>query len=439
MRINFRSWRWTVPTLAVLAWNGTTLNAQQPLGGVKLADPVAEKPAGEKTAEDAPSPLKPTTELSAPSSDGKSVTGVAPETQESTPAPPTTGIEPAPVPEADVVVELVKERFPGGAIKIEREMAQDATGNYQLHGAWRHYDEQGRLIIDGRYIHNQKDGLWRRFYHGDEAPLLLTAPYKDFTSPFISSATFHAGAIHGKWTISDSKQRKVHELEFCDGERHGKATWYYPNGAIMLQARYEHGLANGDVIQFAADSTVIAKESYQNGRKLAPKVEYFDQAQQVKKQEVTYLHAMLVVKTPDNWDTATLASFDNRGQDERHGPFATWHSNGQLAKQGEFRYNQPVGKINYWYSNGQKQTEGTYLDGRQEGVWTWWHENGQKAITGEYRDAQPVGKWSWWTAAGKVAQRADLSHERPVVGTTSESGTETREAKVPIQPGLLPR
>jgi antitoxin component YwqK of YwqJK toxin-antitoxin module len=373
----------------------------------------------------------------APTTEGKpaDAAGSAP----ASPAPPTASNEPSAVPEADVVVELIKERYPGGAIKVEREMTQDASGNYHMHGAWRHFDEQGRLIVDGKYVQNQKDGLWRRFYHGDESPLLMTAPYKDFTAPFISSATFHNGAMHGKWTITDSKQRKVHELEFCDGERHGKATWYYPNGAIMLQARYEHGRANGDIIQFAPDSSIIAKESYQSGRKLAPKVEFYDQAQQVKRQEVTYLHAMLVVKTPDNWETATLASFESRGQDERHGPFMTWHSNGQIAKQGEFRYNQPVGKINYWFANGQKQTEGTYLDGRQEGVWTWWHENGQKAITGEYRDAQPVGKWSWWTAAGKIAQRADLSHDRPVVGANSEATSEVREAKQPVQPGLLPR
>ena len=302
---------------------GAAVLAQQPFGGVKLAEPVAEKPAGEKSAADAPAPLKPGGEPGVLPADPKAVRGNPAEAAEATPAspaPPTTAIEPSHSEDTDVVVELIKERFPGGAMKVEREMAQDSTGSYQLHGAWRHYDEQGRLILDGRYIHNAKDGLWRRFFHGDEVHLLATAPYKDFTAPFISSATFHAGVIHGKWTISDSKQRKVHELEYCDGERHGKATWYYPNGAIMLQARYEHSRVNGDVIQFAPDSSIIAKESYQSGRKLAPKIEYYDQAQQVKKQEVTYLHAMLVVKTPDNWDTATLASFENRERTNGTGP-----------------------------------------------------------------------------------------------------------------------
>lgn len=431
MKINFRSWRWIIPALAMLA--PRPLPAQQPLGGVTLADPVVSQPAGENSSAASPAPIN--------KADSDDIGPVGPAETDGvnspSPAPPAAA-EPESAAESDVLVELVKERYPGGAIKIEREVTQDASSNYQLHGAWRYYDQQGRLIIDGRYSHNQKEGLWRKFYHGPEAALLATAPYKDFTAPFISSVTYHHGLMHGKWTITDAKQRKTHEIEFSEGERHGKATWYYPNGAIMLQGRYEHGLPNGDMIQFAPDSSIVAKEIYQSGRKLAPKIDFHDQAQQVKKQEVTYLHAMLAMKTPDNWDTATLATFDSRGEDERHGPFSVWHSNGQLAKQGEFRYNQPVGKIIIWYANGQKQTEGTYLDGRQEGVWTWWHENGQKAIAGEYRDAQPVGKWAWWTATGKVAQRTDLSHERPVAGTTP-SANEPRETSQHTQPGLLPR
>jgi antitoxin component YwqK of YwqJK toxin-antitoxin module len=145
------------------------------------------------------------------------------------------------------------------------------------------------------------------------------------------------------------------------------------------------------------------------------------------------------VKTPDSWETCTLATFEQRGTDERHGPFTAWHRNGQPSRQGEYRYNLPVGKISYWFDNGQKQMEGMYVDGRQEGVWTWWHANGQKSITGEYHDANPVGKWAWWQANGKIAQRADLSAEKPLTSPvpTPEQGGEAREAKLQLfEPGL---
>jgi antitoxin component YwqK of YwqJK toxin-antitoxin module len=444
MKMTMRGWRWTLPAVAALAWtaHGAGIlpagyaSAQQPLNAVELAQPIAAEPLPSAAEEDAPGQAGPAAEAD------EGATADAPGAADD--SMPAEGEEGAATENGGAVVELIKERYPGGAVKVEREMTQDSEGNYVLQGAWRQFDEQGRLIVDGRYDRNQKVGVWRKFYRGSDAPLLGTPPYKDFTGPFISQAHFHNGQIHGKWLMTDAKQRKVHDIEFCDGQRHGKATWYYPNGALMLQAQYEHGRVNGDVMKFAPDTSLIAQENYQAGRKLAPKTEYYDGERTVKKLETTFLHGPLAVKTPDNWDACTLATFETRGTDERHGPFTAWHKNGLPAKQGEFRYNLPVGKITQWYDNGQKQMEGLYVDGRQEGVWTWWHANGQKAITGEYHDATAIGKWSWWAADGKVAQRADMSSRpRSAPSPTPEADTEPREAKVRQldlqEPAGLPR
>ena len=326
-------------------------------------------------------------------------------------------------------VEVVRERYASGVIRIEREVTQDADGNFIPHGLWRQFDETGRLIAEGRYVESRKEGIWRRLYQGDDAPLLATEPYRNFTPPFISQATFLRGQLHGKWQITDAKQRKIHEITFVEGERNGAATWYYPSGQVMLQAQYEQGRATGELAHYGVDSQLIAKETYELGRKIAPRIEYYDERQQTKRFEATFLHAALAIRTPDDWDTASLAVFEPRGQDEKHGPFTAWHPNGQLARQGEFRYDLPVGTFLYWYPNGQKQMEGTYIDGRQDGQWTWWHENGLKAISGAYRDATAIGLWQWWEPTGKLAQKADLS-ERPIAGPPPEPDTEPHEAKV---------
>lgn len=436
MKMTMRGWRWTLPAVAALAWTAGDALAQQPLSAVELAQPIAAEPLPVPPAEEA------TDEADSTAKSGEESAREVPDAADA--GMPTEGEEAAAPEENGAVVELIKERYPGGAVKVEREVTQDGEGSYVLQGAWRQFDEQGRLIVDGRYDGNQKVGLWRKFFRGSEAPLLATAPYKDFSPPFISQAHFHGGQIHGKWTITDSKQRKVHDIEFCDGQRHGKALWYYPNGALMLQAQYEHGRVNGDVMKFAPDTSLIAQENYQAGRKLAPKVEFHDAERAVKKLETTFLHGPLAVKTPDNWDACTLAVFESRGTDERHGPYTSWHKNGLPSKQGEFRYNLPVGKVTQWFDNGQKQMEGMYVDGRQEGVWTWWHANGQKAITGEYHDATPIGKWSWWQADGKLTHQGDMSSRpRSAPSPTPEAETETREAKVRQlhlqEPAGLPR
>ena len=93
MKVNFRSWRWTIPTLAAIAWSGATVMAQQPFGGVKLAEPVADKPAEEKSAADAPAPLKPAGEPTVLAPEAKAAGGNPADAAEPTPAspaPPTT-------------------------------------------------------------------------------------------------------------------------------------------------------------------------------------------------------------------------------------------------------------------------------------------------------------------------------------------------------------
>jgi len=408
-RMRFQSWfsQWILPPIVAGSLLANISAAQEPLGIVQVAEPVALVPV-EATA----APAAPAAELRA----------------EAAAAP---GAESAPK------AELIVERYPSGAIRIEREMIQDAAGNYLLHGAWRFFDEQGRLLLDGRFDRDQKVGSWRRFYQGHETKLLTAAPYKDFSPPFISAATFQAGQLHGTWTMTDNQQRKMHEIALARGERQGEATWYYPSGAAFLRTTYEAGIPSGNLTKFAADGSQASQENYQYGRKLAAKIEYHDQARQLKKHEIMHLFAALAVKTSDNWDTGTLATYESRGHDERHGPFSIWHANGQLARQGEYDRDQPVGKVAAWFANGQQQLEGQYADGQQSGVWTWWHENGQRAASGAFSGGVAVGGWSWWNTAGKIAQRSDLSPQRAPLEVAPEGLSEVRTAEVvPADGGL---
>lgn len=459
MKVTLRSWRWSLPVCAAIALNASPLVAQQPLPKIEVAQeipdtavPDASTPvtASISDLDDAePASIAPVESNAAPADiTPAEITPTESPVETAAESPSEAAIEAegeqspalpnlARAPEAPARIELVKERFPNGGVRIEREMSQDVEGNYIPHGIWRQYDEKGRLIVEGRYDHNHRVGLWRRFYRTGEAPLMATAPYKDFTGPFISHATFDNGLLQGKWIIVDSKQRKASEIEFTDGERNGKATWFYPNGTLMSQASYSQGRVNGDVVNWAPNGKVLAQENYQNGRKLAAKLEFFPD--KAKKSEVTYLFAPLTIKTPDNWANCTLATFEARGEDEKHGPFRTWHPNGQLARQGEFRYNIPVGTIVYWYSNGQKEMEGVYSEGKQEGTWTWWHVNGLKAIAGQYGDGTPVGSWSWWKDNGKIAQRADLSHDHAEKLATPLSDADDRSAGLQLNDAGLTR
>lgn len=395
---------------------------------VPAAEPVAAEPTAAEPAA-APEPLQ-AVELAPPlaappsTSSRLSKVRITDETPVEEPKQEATSEAKA----SDVVTELVKERYPNGAIKIEREVAQDREGNFVLHGVFRQFDERGALLCEGAHEQGQPVGVWKRYYAANHAPLFATSPYKDFAGPFTSQANFSEGQIDGKWTICDAKQRKISEIDFVGGQRHGKAAWFYPNGTLLSQATYDRGRVHGDVMKWGPDASLLGKEAYTHGRKLAPKVEYYDAEH--KRSEIFFLHAPMVVKTPDNFHAATLATFEQRGQDEKFGSFRVWHANGQLARQGEFRYNLPVGKATWYYANGQKQMEGTYVDGKQEGSWIWWHQNGIKQIAGDYRDGVATGKWQWWKEDGKLAQKSNMTSAKvaniPSPLPDSEEGTSRR-------------
>lgn len=337
-------------------------------------------------------------------------------------------------------VEVVRERYPNRAVKIEREVTQDAHGNYINHGTWKMWDERGTLVAEGRFKNGERDGVWNRWYRsGSEADVLTKIPYNQFTAPFVSQATFKDGKLEGKWTIYDSKQRKISEWEFTDGERNGKSSWWFANGRKMRDIDFENGEINGNYIEWNAEGKETAKGSYQHGRKLAAKIEYHNGNSKQKKSEGLYLHAKEIVQTPDDWWNAKIAVYTKQGKDERHGHWSSWYATGHKQIEGDYQNDLQVGKFTWWYDNGQVALEGTYENGKQTGPWTWWHQNGLKATQGEYADGSPTGQWRWWDTNGRVNETADLSHsegkvvDKPAVPAPAAAKNEALLPK-PISP-----
>jgi antitoxin component YwqK of YwqJK toxin-antitoxin module len=321
--------------------------------------------------------------------------------------------------------ELIKERYPNGAIRIERRVTQDAQGNYINHGPWKMWDERGNLMAQGQYEYGNRTGVWIRWYRSvQEANLLSKAPYSQYAGPYISQATFKNDLLDGVWTIYDGKTRKISQWAFSEGKRHGPSLWWYANGKKMREANFTNGDMDGPYLEWAPDGTLRVKEEYQEGRKLAMKTTYY--TGNVKKSEGMYLFAKDIEHSPDDWWNCKLVTTVKTGKDEKHGLWTSWFASGQMQLQGRYEHDLQVGKFTWWHSNGQRALEGNFDRGKQDGQWTWWHANGQKSIEGHYAAGNPTGRWTWWKEDGRVVQSADLSHSEGVVIETP------RELEVPI-------
>lgn len=316
-------------------------------------------------------------------------------------------------------IEVVQERYPDGKVKIRREMTLDAAGNYVLHGAWTMWDPQGNEVASGHYQHGKRDGLWTRQLTNRDSKIFATRPYDEYQGPFKSQATFKNGQLHGKWIISDNQKRKVSEIEFVDGMRDGVATWNFASGKKMKQVDFHKGLIDGQLIAWDASGKVIADETYQEGRKLAPKVAKRSSGHQ--KSEGLYLFAKQIVETPDDWWNSQLATYTTIGQDDRHGRWVSWYPNGQKEYEGTYENDRPEGQFTWWYPNSQVRVTGSYKAGKANGEWSWWYENGQKSERGQYEAGEPTGSWAYWKTDGMLHHKSDFDDRQASIVLESDS------------------
>jgi hypothetical protein len=112
--------------------------------------------------------------------------------------------------EADATrTEIIRERYPSTAIKIERHVAQDDDGNYYNHGLYTHFDEKGRVIGTGEFREGKRQGKWQRWFAANEGPMFTGPMFKEFQGPFASEVTYLDDQLNGVWRVFDGKGRKA--------------------------------------------------------------------------------------------------------------------------------------------------------------------------------------------------------------------------------------
>lgn len=331
-------------------------------------------------------------------------------------------------PPDQISVETVTERYPSGNVKIERQVAMDVDLNFVNHGPFKMFDNSGNLVAQGEFVAGQRVGQWLRLHTAQESATFGQAPFSQFAGPFQSVATFRDGQLTGTWVITDSQDRRICEIAFQNGQRHGEFVLYHTDGSKLRQADFANGVIDGFDREFDAKGELVSERQYLAGRRIVVKTEEF--VSTTKKSEGTFLYPTMVVGAADSWWTGTFATYGvEEGEPVRHGTFTKWHENGIKRTVGEFVHDKPVGEFVWWYETGQKAMHGVYVDGQQEGRWTWWHENGIKSIVGDYKAGKPVGVWNRWQPSGKLVSSNNVDKE-PLVSTEDQS--------VPAAPAATP-
>jgi len=317
--------------------------------------------------------------------------------------------------------EIIRERYPNGKVKIERQVTLDPSGNYVNHGPWKMWDSAGTLVAEGQYSMGNRVGAWTRWHGRKSSPVFNQSPFNRFKPPFVSQANFTEGAIDGDWFIVDADQRKCRQITIEMGKRHGPTITWLPNGEMLRQETFELGVPVGDVLQINNKTGKLERiASYVNGRKVVSKETHFSRSSQ-KKTESLYLAPKTVLSTPDDFWNMRFAGHESVGEHLRHGPSKTWYPNGQPKFEGFYQHDKKVGRFAYWHANGQLATVGDYRNDKRQGLWVWWHENGQKASIGKYSDDALHGEWRWWEKNGRLAKQKSYDGAEGITSVDDET------------------
>lgn len=332
-----------------------------------------------------------------------------------------------------VEVEVVKERYPNRAIKIERHVTLDEHRNYVNHGAWTMFAPDGTLAARGVYWKGNRQGKWIRWISDVPAPkpatppiptladdadqeldlpaLLIGIEFEGFSKPFRSEANFVDGKLVGDWSITDADDRQICLFSFDQDQLNGAAVWYHPNGETRRQIVFDDGKLIDELKEWELDGTESLVETYINGRRQVAHSKKYDTGE--KHSEGHYLYPAGSVQIHhDWWNNAFSIEISGSGAKKlKHGMWTHWFPNGGKKTEGEFDDGKPIGMHLWWYENGQLETQGEFVDGKQTGAWIWWHENGLKKTEGQIVDGRKVGLWSQWDPSGTLV--AENNHGAP--------------------------
>ncbi len=212
-------------------------------------------------------------------------------------------------------IEIFRERYPSGEVRIEREVTLDSEGNYVNHGAWKMWDPAGLLIADGQYNMGKRIGSWTRILGRRDTEIMRQAPFSQFKAPFTSNVTFSNDQMNGDWLIVDADQKKCSQVSLANGQRHGMAITWLANGNVLRQAQYDQGVPVGDVLQANSSTGELERAAtYLDGRRITSNVEYYTRAKRQQKSEEMFLAPKTEQKTADDFWNCQFATYDHDGE-----------------------------------------------------------------------------------------------------------------------------
>jgi antitoxin component YwqK of YwqJK toxin-antitoxin module len=143
-------------------------------------------------------------------------------------------------------VGRMKKYYMGGL--LQADMTFDKTG---IISHVKLFNEQGKLVAEGKYIEKLKDSTWN-YYSSYDGRLAMRETFKNGKKDGISLKYY----VNGK---------PSELLEWKDDQEHGKWEQYYENGDLRLNCTYKEGKRSGNFRSYNPGGIMSVTGEYKNG------------------------------------------------------------------------------------------------------------------------------------------------------------------------------
>lgn len=233
--------------------------------------------------------------------------------------------------------------------------------------------------------------------------------------------TYVDGLPHGLWRYYYSNGALWQEVRFDHGKRVGDERTWYVGGENLSRGTWVDGLRDGEWLHWALDGSVCGRSdfdhgtgtlvscypdgtrdtetAFRSGRKHGEDRSY-DETGRLRI-VVTYEDGDLTgpakfVEEDGAWSEGALVDGTYEGM------WRGFHPDGTQSFEGRFSAGQRVGRHRTWYSNGQLWQEVAFEHGLQEGMFRTWYEDGILAYEESYVAGSKQGEARYWHPNGQV-------------------------------------
>ncbi|HYO25630.1 MAG TPA: toxin-antitoxin system YwqK family antitoxin [Lacipirellulaceae bacterium] len=184
--------------------------------------------------------------------------------------------EPQPAP-VEVTSGRLPETYEDGTKRTEREVLKLSDDSIVNNGAYVEYFPNGTKFAEGRFDHGVHDGAWS-FWH-DNGQLCKTVNFIKGMADgawdvFRADGTLEAKKSYknnkrdGQWFLyhEDGKTPKVEE-NYVDGLRDGVSRFYYADGKLQRELHFKNNQMDGPFTEWDAAGRKVAEVNFREGKR----------------------------------------------------------------------------------------------------------------------------------------------------------------------------